>query len=117
MNTSHDDLLPGVLQDDLGRAKHMAGGNEAYVDVAHSDRLAIGGRLRVLLPVAESHDRKRFGRRKHRSMPSARMVAMAVGDQRPGLGLRGIDPGVGRAHIDALGKDLDPGTQTRHCEL
>ena len=47
-------------------------------------------------------------------MAAAGMIGMAVGDQRPGLGLRGIDPGVGRLHVNAFGERLDPGTETGH---
>ena len=45
------------------------------------------------------------------------MIGMAVGDQRPGLRLRRIDPGIGGPDVNAFGKRLDPGTETGHREL
>ena len=113
----HDHPLAAMFEHDLRRAQHMAGGNEADIDLADADGFAIGDRLPVLLAVADAHDRQRFGRRQHLAMAAAGVVGMAVGDQRPGLGLRRVDPGVGRAHIDAFGKSLDPGTEAGHCEL
>ena len=95
----------------------MAGGDEADLDLADPHALAIGDRPRVLLAVAHAHDRQRLGRRPHLAMAAARMVAMAVGDQSARLGLRGIDPGIRRAHVDAFGKRLDPGTQAGHCGI
>src|SRR5689334_6289455 len=47
-------------------------------------------------------------------MSAARMVAVAVRDPGALLRLRGIDPRVGRTHVNALGMGLDPGTQSRH---
>ena len=44
-------------------------------------------------------------------------ILIGMSDQRAGLGLRRVDPRVRRAHIDAFGVGLDPGTQARHCEL
>ena len=113
----HDHPLAAMLEHDLRRAEHMAGGNEADLDLADPDALAIGDRLARLLAVAHAHDRQRLGRRPHRAMPAAGMVGMAVGDQRAGLGLRRIDPGVGGPHVDAFGIRLDPGTEAGHCEL
>ena len=77
-----DDALAFVLEHDLRRAEHMAGGHEADVDLADADRLVIGDRLPVLRPVAHLHDRQRLRRRQHRAMPAARMIGMAVRDQR-----------------------------------
>ena len=45
------------------------------------------------------------------------MIGMAMGHQRNRLGLRRIDPRVGRANVDAFGKRLYPGTETGHHEL
>ena len=82
----------------------MAGGDEADVDLADADRLAIGDRLARSARRSGAHDRQRLGRRPHLAVAAAGMVGMAVGDQRARLGLRGVDPGVGRAHVDAFGK-------------
>ena len=95
----------------------MAGGDEADLDLAEPHALAISHRPAVLLAVARRHDRQRLGRRPHLAMPAAGVIGMAVGDQRARLGLRRIDPGVGRPYIDAFGKRLDPGTQAGHCGI
>ena len=77
-----DDPLAVMLEHDLGRAEHMAGGDEADVDLADPDRLAISDRPARLRAVAHVHDRQRLGRRPHLAMAAAGMVGMAVGDQR-----------------------------------
>jgi len=47
-------------------------------------------------------------------MAAARMIGMAMRDQRARLGLRRIDPCIGGGHVNALGVGFDPGTETRH---
>ena len=111
-----DDPLALVLEHDLRRAEDVAGGDEADVDLAEPDRLAIGDRLARLRPVAAVHDRQRLGRRPDRVMAAAGMVGMAVGDQRASaLGCEGsIHASAGR-DVNAFGKRLDPGTETGHA--
>jgi len=41
------------------------------------------------------------------------VIAMAVSDERLVFGHGGVDPGVGRGHIDAFRRRLDPGAQSR----
>src|SRR5438067_12342584 len=107
-----------MLEHDLRRAEDMPGGNEADVDLAQADHLAIGDRAAArLLAIAAAHDRQRLGRRPDLSMAAARMVAMAGGDERAWPGLRRVDPRVGRLDVDAFGKRLDPGTEAGHREL
>ena len=114
----HDDLLALVLKHDLRAAEHMAGGDVADIDLADADAFRHKrSAWPDLRPVANFHDRQRLGRRQHCAMAAARMIAVAVGDQRLGLGLRWVDPRVGGPHVDALRVRLDPGTQARHCEL
>jgi hypothetical protein len=50
-------------------------------------------------------------------MAAARMIAMAVRDERERLGLGRIDPCIRGADIDPFGVRLDPGTESGHCEL
>ena len=95
----------------------MASGDEPDLDLADPHALAIADRSPFLLAIARRHDRQRFGRRPHLAMAAAGMVGVAVGDQCARLGLRGVDPGVGRAHIDAFGIRLDPVTKARHQAL
>ena len=113
----HDDPLARMLEHDLRRAEHMAGGDEADVDLADAEALAIGHGFAVLLAIAGRHDRQRLRRRPDFAVSAARMVGMAVRDERACLRLRRIDPRVGGAHVDAFGKRLYPGTEARHREL
>ena len=39
-----DDAFASMLEHDLGGAEHVAGGDEAHVDLADADRLVIGDR-------------------------------------------------------------------------
>src|SRR3546814_9569990 len=70
-----------------------------------------------LRSVAALHDRQRLRRRPDGPVAAARVIGMAVGDERTRLGTARIDPGVGGFHINAFGKRLDPGTETGHREL
>ena len=110
----HHHPLAAIVDHDLRRSQHMAGGDEADVDLADADGLAISDRVGRLLAVANVHDRQRLGRRPHRAMAAARVIGMAVGDQRLVVGLRGIDPRIGGFDIDAFGKRLDPVTEAGH---
>ena len=113
----HDDPLALMVEDDLGRAEDVAGGHEADVDLADPDHFAISDRPPRLGTVAAFHDREGLGRGDHLAMAAAGMIGMAVGDQGERFGLGGIDPGVCRPDVDAFGKRLYPGTETRHHEL
>src|SRR3954464_9075783 len=92
----------------------MAGGDEADFDLAEPDRLSIGKWIAALRAVAAVHDRQRLRGRPDRAVAAARMIAMAVGDERSSLGPGRVDPGVGRGHVNAFGERLHPGTETGH---
>ena len=109
-----DDLLARMFEHDLGGAEDVASGDEADIHLAHANRLAIVDRRPVLLPVADVHDRQRLRRREHPVMAAPGMIGMAMGDERQRLRPRGIDPGIGRLHVNAFGERLHPGTETGH---
>ncbi len=104
--------LASVGQQDLGGTEDMAGGHIADRDAVHADFFAIGHRRARRGAVAQGHDRQRFLRRPDMAVAAARMIGMAMGDERAFLRDGGIDPGIGRADIDAGGVGFDP---VRHC--
>ena len=104
--------LAAMVEHDLRRSQHMARRHEADLDVAQPDRLAIRHRLARLRPVARFHDRQRLGRRPHPPVAAARMVGMAVGDERAGARLGRVDPRVGGRHVDAVRVRLQPVSQS-----
>ena len=80
---------------DLGRAQHVAGGNEGDLHRVAHDPLAIGGglgRSGEALAVALRHDRQGLGRGQHRAVARARMIRVSVGDHRPGDRRDRVDP-------------------------
>ena len=112
------DPLPPMLEDDLGGAEDMAGGNERDLYVTDPAGLAIADLMAARLgSVTAFHDRQRFGRRPYLPMAAAGVVAMAVRDQRARLGLAWIDPGVGGLDVETFGEGLDPGTEAGHRTL
>src|SRR5678815_1855666 len=50
----YDDPLAGMLENDLRRSQHVAGGHEAHIDLAHAEAFAIGNGIAVLLAIALS---------------------------------------------------------------
>ena len=70
--------------------------------------------LAMLIAVADPHDRQGFGRRQHRAMAAAGVIGMPVGDHRPRLRLRRIDPRIRGRHVNPLWVGLDPGTDSGH---
>ena len=71
---------------DLRRAQYMSRRVECRADLAKRDGLAIGNRLRAareVVAIAQPHHVERFLRRQHRTVAGARMIRMAVRDQRP----------------------------------
>ena len=78
-----DDPLAAMIEHDLRRSQHMAGGNEADLDLAHPDRLAIADRMPGLRRrSAPSMIASVSGVAHTALMPAARMVGMAVRHQR-----------------------------------
>ena len=111
----YDDALAAMIEHDLRRSQHMPGGHEAGLHPAAAvDRLAIRHRMPGLRAIARRHDRERFRRRPHRIMPAARMIGMAVRDERAGAGPRGIDPDIRGFHIDAVRMRFDPVAELCH---
>ncbi len=81
-----DDPLAGMLEHDLGRAEDMAGGDEADVDLAEPDRLAIGDRPRLSAARSgTSMIASVSGVAQTSLMAAAGMIGMAVGDERDRL--------------------------------
>ena len=71
---------------DLRRAEHMAGRMERDLRLAELQRVAVANRLRgagEILAVAQAHHVERLLRRQHRAVAGARVIGMAVRDQRP----------------------------------
>src|SRR5918993_4891976 len=113
----NDHPFARMFEDDLRRSEDVAGRPEADVHLADPHGFAISDRIAVLVAVAGRHDRQRFRSRPALRVPAARVIGMAVRDEGPGLRLRGIDPRVGGAYVDAFGKRLYPGTEACHREL
>ena len=109
----HHHPFAGVLEQDLRRAEHVAGGHESRGHAAgQGQRLAIGDRPRAVRgAIAQAHDRQRRGRGDRLAMPAARVVGVAVGHQRAGDRLGGIDPAIRGGDVDPARVGPDP------CEI
>src|ERR1700727_399547 len=82
------------LDQDLCRAKHVAGGVKADQRIADTRLLAVDrdlARRGEVVAVAQRHQAKRLPRRHDNAMPWACVIGVAVRDQRARTGPRGID--------------------------
>ena len=87
----------------------MTGGHERRFHITDDDTLTIshGGPTR-LFAIAHAHDRERLGRRPHRAMPAARMIGMAMRNQRTRHGARRVHPRIGGGNINTVRMRFDP---------
>lgn len=99
------------LDEHLGAAEHVAGGNQGDSNIADTQPLAIGeglGSGSRRRAEARFHDRNRFGAGEHMLMSRPRMVGVPVRDHRP-LGPRmRIDMEVAGPAVEALAIDGEP---------
>src|SRR3546814_1014379 len=71
----------------------MARRHEGHADIADPDLFAIADGLRMSrLAITRAHDGERLRRGEHMAVAAARMVRMAVGDERAFRRKRRIDP-------------------------
>src|SRR3546814_16486792 len=94
------DWSSDVCSSDLLRgAEHMARRHEAHADIADPDLFAIADGLRMSrLAITRAHDGERLRRGEHMAVAAARMVRMAVGDERAFRRKRRSDPEIPRRH-------------------
>ena len=89
---------------DLRRPKHVAGGMKRDGEPIHADALAIPSGLRgagEIGPAAHAHDREGLARCEHAPMSGARVVGMAMRDQRTRDRPQGIDVKIAGGAIEA----------------
>ena len=100
----------GALEQDLRRAENVARRKEGRRDTTlEAERLAVLDRYRACAGlVAQLHDRQRCGGGDRLAVTAARVIAVAVGHQgsrdRPG----GVDPAIGRDHMEAVRLGANP---------
>ena len=91
------------FDEDLRGAQHMAGRMQADHNLAERHPLAIGDRLRrarEMFAIAQAHDPKRLRGGEHRAMACARVIGLAMGDERPLHRPQGIDMKIACAAIE-----------------
>ena len=105
-----------VLDHDLGRAQHVAGGGEPDGGFAEGHGLAIGQRLRPAghaLAEPGRHDRQGLRGRQRAVVAGPGVIGMAVADHGGGHGPERVDEEVARPAVEPLGADLEPGPRER----
>ena len=117
-----------MLEQDLRAAEHVACGNIGRGHIAgQADALTIAHRLglvgdgtRIVFgprPITQLHDRERLGRGHGPPVPAARVVRMAMRNQRKVDRARWVDPRVSGHHVDAVRVGLDPGKRGGHARV
>ncbi len=97
------DPQPVGLDGNLRRAEHVPGRMKRGADAVERDALAVADGLRAageVLAVAQPHDVERLLRGEHRAVTGARVVRVAMRDQRP------LDR-AGRVDVEAAGFAAD----------
>ena len=85
----------------------MPGRNQPHINAADGCRLSIGDSLHPpgeIHAVSHGHYRQGLSRRQNRTVPGARMVGMAVGDDRPIHRTHRVDVEITRRTIEACGR-------------
>jgi len=100
----------------LRRAENVSGGYESGADIAWKrNGLAISDRHGALLyAIAQRHDRQRRGGGDRLAVAAARVIGVAVGDERAIDGARRIDPRVCRRDVEPHRFGLQPGKRGAH---
>jgi hypothetical protein len=101
----------GMVQMDLRAAEDVASGVEREAGVTDGEGFAVSGRLAgadARLAIAAGHDAQCFGCGEDVAVAGAGVVGMAMGDDRAGDGVRGVDIGVGRCAVEALRAHFEP---------
>ena len=115
-----DDTQAVRLDQDLGRTEHMAGRVERDFRAAEAHAFAVADRLDrpgKVFAVAQPHEIERLLRRQHRAMAGARMVGMAVRDQRPFDRPGRVDVEVAELAAYARGRKRENVFSTHRCQI
>ncbi len=120
---ARDHRAPAVpFEHDLGRAQDVAGGNEADRDAADGARLSQLSALEAPGAVraeTQLHHLDGLSGGEHGAMAGARVIAVAMRDDRAGNGARGVDVDVRRLAVEAALGRVQPRvfSDSRHPAL